>query len=68
MCKSDVVVLCLARLFSKKTSRYCHSSGVLVGGVRIRAKTLTSSNISVISEDIYFKLRVVVHYQKGNPY
>ena len=32
------------------------------------AKTLTSSNISVITEDIYLKLRLVVHYQKGNPY
>ena len=25
-------------------------------------------NISVITEDIYLKLRVVVHYQKGNSY
>ena len=33
-----------------------------------RAKTLTFSNISVITEDIYLKPRVVVHYQKGNPY
>ena len=31
-------------------------------------KTLTFSNISVITEDIYLKLRTVVHYQKGNPY
>ena len=29
-------------------------------------KTLTFSNISVITEDIYLKLRVVVQYQKGN--
>ena len=29
------------------------------------ANTLTFSNIS---EDIYLKLRIVVHYQKGNPY
>ena len=29
-------------------------------------KTLTFSNISVIAEDIYLKLRVVVHYQQGN--
>ena len=28
-------------------------------------KTLTFSNISVITEDIYLKLRVGVHYQKG---
>ena len=32
---------------------------------RRRAKTLTFSNISVITEDIYLKLRVVVHYQRG---
>ena len=28
----------------------------------------TFSDISIITEDIYLKLRVVVHYQKGNPY
>ena len=32
------------------------------------AKTLTFSNISVITEDIYLKLRIVVNYEKGNPY
>ena len=58
----DTIHLFLARLFLKKTSRYCHSPGV--GFVR----TLTFFNISVITEDIYLKLRVVVHYQKGNPY
>ena len=61
----------LARLFSKKTSRYCHSPGVVGGGRRRRrrrAKTLTFSNISGITEDIYLKLRIVVHYQKRNPY
>ena len=36
--------------------------------LRHRGKTLTFSNISVINEDIYWKLRIVVHYQKGNPY
>ena len=59
----------LARLFSKKTSRYCHSAGVIggvVGGGVVRK--LTFSNISVIIEDIHLKLRIVVHYQKGNPY
>ena len=25
-------------------------------------------NVSVITEDIYLKLRVVVHHQKGNSY
>ena len=32
------------------------------------AKTLTFSNMSVISEDMYLKLRLAVYYQKGNPY
>ena len=60
----------LARLFSKKTSRNYHSPGVVGGGVIVqrRAKTLTFFIISVITEDIYLKLRIVVHYQKGNPY
>ena len=31
------------------------------------AKTLTFSNISFITEDIYLKLRLFVNYQKGNP-
>ena len=35
---------------------------------RRRAKTSTFTNISVITEDIYLKLRVAVHYQKGNSY
>ena len=35
---------------------------------RRSAKTLTFSNISVITEGIYLKPRVVVHYQEGNPY
>ena len=73
-----LVLLFLARLFSKKTSRYCHSPGVVVANESAsdnwrrrrwrRAKTLTFSNISVITEDIYLKLRVVIHYKKGNPY
>ena len=54
----------LARLFSW----YCHSPGVGGGGVWRHAKTLTFYNISVITEDMYLKLRVVVHYQKGNLY
>ena len=33
-----------------------------------RAKTLIFSNIFVITEDIELKLRVVVRYQKGDPY
>ena len=31
-------------------------------------ENLTFSNISVITENVDSKLRVVVHYQKGNPY
>ena len=33
-----------------------------------RAKKLTFSNISVTTEDIYLKLRLVVYGQKVNPY
>ena len=51
----------LARLFSKKTTRYCHSPG---GGVQ----KLSHFIISLITGDIYLKLRIVVHYQKGNSY
>ena len=50
----------LARLFSKKTSRYCHSPGIVVGGgggggvvVGVVRILYTFSNISVITEDIY---------------
>ena len=54
-----------------------HSPGN-VGGVTIvrrRGKTLKFSNVSVITEDIYLKFRIVVYYQKkgthtswgGNP-
>ena len=56
----------LARLFSKKMLRYCNSPGVVGGGgvfiVWRGAKTLTFSNISVITEDSYMKLR-----SKGEP-
>ena len=55
----------LARLFWKKALRYCHSPGFLQWRL---VKTSTFSSISVITEDIYLKLRVVVHYQKRNPY
>ena len=44
------------------------SSAAAASSAAGRAKTLTFSYISVITEDIYLKLRVVVHYQKGNPY
>ena len=54
----------LVWLFWKKTSRYCHSPIVVVGIVVVQK--LTFSNIFVITEDIYLKLRLVVYYQKGN--
>ena len=34
---------------------------------RRHAKTLTFCEISVITEDIYFKLGISVHYPKNNP-
>ena len=65
---NDTIHPFLARLFLKKTSRYCYSPGIGSGSVvRRHVKTLTFS-ISVITEDIYLKLRVVVRYQMGNPY
>ena len=57
----------LARLFSKKTSRYCHSLASSSAAAGILRK-LTFSYISVITEDNYLKLRIIVHYQNGNPY
>ena len=55
----------LAWLFSKKTSRIVMALGGGGGGGG-PCENLTFSNISVITGDIYLKLRVVVHYQKGN--
>ena len=51
----------LAWLFSKKTSRYCHSPG----GGGVVQKLVTLSYISVITEDIYLKLRVVFTIKMG---
>ena len=65
------ILVHLLNIFAKKTSMYYHSPGVVGGGVvvvRRRAKTLTFSNILVITKDIYLKLRVIAHFQKGNPY
>ena len=61
----------LARLFSKKTRRYCHSSGVVCVCVCVCivvivvVQKLAFCNISVITEGIYLKLGLVVHYEKG---
>ena len=54
----------LVRLFSKKNVEVLS----LPWRRRGHGKTMTFSNVSVITKDIYLKLRVVVHYQKGNPY
>ena len=62
-----VFFIFLAWLFSKKMLRYCHSPFSLAA-VAASCKKLTFSNISVITEDMYLKLRVVVSYPKGNPY
>ena len=48
----------LAQLFLKKTSRSCHSP--VVRGIVVQK--LTFSNISVITEDVYLKLRLIVFY------
>ena len=48
-------------------TRYCHSSGIVCVCIcRRRAKTWTFCDISVITEDIYLELGLVVHYEKGN--
>ena len=60
-------IFLLARLFSKKTTRYCHRSGVVCVVIVVQ-KLGTFCNISVITEDIYLKLGLVVHYEKGNSY
>ena len=54
----------------KENVEDCHSPGMVGGGGGIGVvRKRTFSNISVITEDIYLKLGVVVHYyQKGNPY
>ena len=44
--------------------RYCYRLGIVV----VHMKTLWHFVISVITEDIYFKLGVCVHHAKSNPY
>ena len=46
----------IATAFASSLSRCCG------------AKTVTFCNISVITEDVYLKLGVCVHYPKSNPY
>ena len=48
--------------------RYSYSLGVGVVRHRRRAKSVTFCNIYVITEDIYLKLGMCVHYSKSNPY
>ena len=54
----------LARLFSEKSRDIAIALELSV----CHAKTLTFLIISVITEDIYLKLGVCVHYPESNPY
>ena len=66
------------QLLQVKVNVYICSLAVFEGNVEVLSllsaplgKTLTFSNISVISvitKDIYLKLRLIVYYQKWNPY
>ena len=58
----------LARLFSQKTRGIAIALAEGRRCRRRRAKALTFCNISVITEDIYLKLGVCVHYPKSNAY
>ena len=64
--RGHLVFLIFSFSFFGQNQRYCYS---LVGiGVIIMQKTLTFSNVSVITEDIYLKLAICVHYAKSNLY
>ena len=54
----------LARLFSEVI---CYHLAVIIVR-RFCAKTVSFCNISVITKEIYLKLRPCVHYSKSNPY
>ena len=60
LCRKAAFVF-LARVFSEK------SQGIAIPWY-LHAKALTFCNISVITEDIYLKLCICVHYLKSNPY
>ena len=65
--------ICSSAVFGQNP-RYCYSLGVVVVRRRCRrrrhcrAKTLTFFYMSVITADIYLKLRTCVHYTKNHPY
>ena len=65
----DNVCPCYRIFFSLAISgenlRYCYSLGLVVVVV---VQKMTFCNISVITEDMYLKLRVYFHYPKSNPY
>ena len=62
------------RIFSsavfRENPRYCYSLGVVIVHLcrHCRAKTVKFYNMSVITEDIYLKFGVCVHYPKSNLY
>ena len=47
----------------RENPRYCYSLGIIVV-----VQKLAFCKISVITEDIYLKLGLCVHYQRSNPY
>ena len=70
------IYLSLFRLFSSavfgENPRYYYSLGVVVvvvtGVIVPHAETLAFCDTSLITEDIYLKFGVCVHYPKSNPY
>ena len=62
----------MATLWEKKLAHDSYSMNVYLnfqlGCFRRPAKTLKFCNISVITEDVYVKLGICVHYPKSNPY
>ena len=71
-CKNDnsAYLHFLLSCFRRKRQGIVIALALLTAGPRhwCHAKILTFSYTSVITEDIHLKLRVVVRYQKGNPY
>ena len=66
------ILLCLSTIFStavfEENVEIFENSKVMSAYCCRHAKTLTFSNISLITEGIYLKLRLVVYYKKGNTY
>ena len=53
-------------VFWNKKSKCCHDPGVIDIDVFIGVTNFILEHISVITEDIYFKLLTYFHYQKSN--